>query len=285
MLHPSPSSLTPPRAASLLETPATFARFLSTEYHISPTLAPEVRKFNELKEMATDGQTHIAAIWVLDHVASGIPFFQVPPMHLELDASVADVQLFDHFITACKLVYVYFGPCSGFSEHNAPSPFRADVRALEALGNHNPEATRDSRSGRERELRYLDVGDAKGKIWTFSELRSGFVCRHRSFQRVVTARLSSILERQEILSSLGWPEEGSLGTSARPYNGQDIRKAYKRRHMPHIVYSMLEMMTVIPEVVKRVDFEFEYPGREMKTENVWFVKPRDLRCRIWNRVA
>lgn len=44
--------------------------------------------------------------------------------------------------------------------------------------------------------------------------------------------------------------------------------------------SLLEIGKVVPELVKRFDFELCRPGREVRTENNWFVKQMDLEVRV-----
>ncbi|OCL15320.1 cytochrome P450 family protein [Glonium stellatum] len=44
--------------------------------------------------------------------------------------------------------------------------------------------------------------------------------------------------------------------------------------------SLLEIGKVIPQLVRRFDFELEEPGRELHCVNHWFVKQTDLRCRL-----
>lgn len=48
---------------------------------------------------------------------------------------------------------------------------------------------------------------------------------------------------------------------------------------------MLEMSKVIPVLVLNYDFEPEHPERPCKTENVWFVKQTDFRCRVRRRTG
>jgi len=43
---------------------------------------------------------------------------------------------------------------------------------------------------------------------------------------------------------------------------------------------LLEMSKLIPQLVRRFDFELDPPGREWSTENYWFVKP----SRFWVKV-
>jgi hypothetical protein len=43
---------------------------------------------------------------------------------------------------------------------------------------------------------------------------------------------------------------------------------------------MLEMCKLIPELVKRFDFEIDMPPTRWETKNYWFVKPENFRLRI-----
>lgn len=43
------------------------------------------------------------------------------------------------------------------------------------------------------------------------------------------------------------------------------------------------MTKLIPELVRNFDFVLEFPAQPWKTENVWFVKPVNWRCRIQER--
>ena len=43
--------------------------------------------------------------------------------------------------------------------------------------------------------------------------------------------------------------------------------------------SILEMSKLIPQLVRRFDFELEQPAKPWTTENYWFVKPVDFRLR------
>ncbi|ETI19665.1 hypothetical protein G647_08678 [Cladophialophora carrionii CBS 160.54] len=44
--------------------------------------------------------------------------------------------------------------------------------------------------------------------------------------------------------------------------------------------SFLEMSKLIPQLVRRFDFELEQPDREWNTVNYWFVKPTDFRVKV-----
>ncbi|PSK59404.1 Isotrichodermin C-15 hydroxylase [Elsinoe australis] len=44
--------------------------------------------------------------------------------------------------------------------------------------------------------------------------------------------------------------------------------------------SLLEIGKVVPELVRRFDFELCRPGRELRTENNWFVKQMDMEVRV-----
>lgn len=44
--------------------------------------------------------------------------------------------------------------------------------------------------------------------------------------------------------------------------------------------SFLEMSKLIPQIVRRFDFQLENPDKEWQTENNWFVKPTDFRVRV-----
>jgi len=44
--------------------------------------------------------------------------------------------------------------------------------------------------------------------------------------------------------------------------------------------SILEMSKLIPQLVRRFDFELEQPEKQWTTENYWFVKPVDFRLRV-----
>jgi cytochrome P450 len=49
--------------------------------------------------------------------------------------------------------------------------------------------------------------------------------------------------------------------------------------------SILEMSKLIPQLVRKFDFELENPSKEWETENFWFVKPVDFRVRVKPRFA
>ena len=44
--------------------------------------------------------------------------------------------------------------------------------------------------------------------------------------------------------------------------------------------SFLEMSKLIPQLVRKFDFELEHPEREWSTLNYWFVKPTDFRVKV-----
>ncbi|KAI1620545.1 cytochrome P450 oxidoreductase [Exophiala viscosa] len=44
--------------------------------------------------------------------------------------------------------------------------------------------------------------------------------------------------------------------------------------------SFLEMSKLIPQIVRKFDFELEHPDRPWSTENVWFVIPTDFRLKV-----
>ena len=44
--------------------------------------------------------------------------------------------------------------------------------------------------------------------------------------------------------------------------------------------SLLEIGKVMPQLVRRFDFELEEPQKELHCVNYWFVKQTDLRCRL-----
>ncbi|KAK5264669.1 hypothetical protein LTR40_014547, partial [Exophiala xenobiotica] len=43
--------------------------------------------------------------------------------------------------------------------------------------------------------------------------------------------------------------------------------------------SFLEMSKLIPQIVRKFDFQLEYPDRPWSTENNWFIKPTDFRVK------
>jgi hypothetical protein len=45
------------------------------------------------------------------------------------------------------------------------------------------------------------------------------------------------------------------------------------------------MSKLIPQLVRKFDFELENPNKEWETENFWFVKPVDFRVRVKPRFA
>ncbi|KAH8645563.1 cytochrome P450, partial [Ilyonectria robusta] len=81
----------------------------------------------------------------------------------------------------------------------------------------------------------------------------------------------------------------------RPERWLEDAEAVKRREAYFLTFgsgprtclgkniSLLEMYKVIPVLVRDYDFELEYPGRPCRTENVWFVKQTDFRCRVRKR--
>ncbi|KAK5328542.1 hypothetical protein LTR93_002327 [Exophiala xenobiotica] len=44
--------------------------------------------------------------------------------------------------------------------------------------------------------------------------------------------------------------------------------------------SFLEMSKLIPQIVRKFDFQLEYPDRPWSTENNWFIKPTDFRVKV-----
>jgi len=44
--------------------------------------------------------------------------------------------------------------------------------------------------------------------------------------------------------------------------------------------SLMEISKLIPELVRRFDFALTDPGDKLETENVWFVKQKNFRCRV-----
>lgn len=44
------------------------------------------------------------------------------------------------------------------------------------------------------------------------------------------------------------------------------------------------MCKLVPEVVRRFDFDMEVGAEEWKTKNYWFVKPVDFRVRVRTRM-
>ncbi|PVH84305.1 cytochrome P450 [Cadophora sp. DSE1049] len=83
----------------------------------------------------------------------------------------------------------------------------------------------------------------------------------------------------------------------RPERWLDDTEAVKKREAYFMTFgsgprtclgkniSLLEMSKVIPTLVLNYDFEPEYPDQPCKTENVWFAKQVDFRCRIQKRLV
>jgi cytochrome P450 len=44
--------------------------------------------------------------------------------------------------------------------------------------------------------------------------------------------------------------------------------------------SLMEISKVVPQLVRHFEFVPENGTPEWRTENVWFVKPKDFKCRI-----
>ncbi|KAJ4286534.1 hypothetical protein N0V90_013234 [Kalmusia sp. IMI 367209] len=44
--------------------------------------------------------------------------------------------------------------------------------------------------------------------------------------------------------------------------------------------SLLEMAKLVPVLVRRFDFELVRPGEELECQNVWFVKQKNIECRV-----
>ncbi|KAL3485860.1 cytochrome P450 [Aspergillus germanicus] len=44
--------------------------------------------------------------------------------------------------------------------------------------------------------------------------------------------------------------------------------------------SLMEIGKLIPQLIRRFDFELVDPGTQAKTQNVWFVKQLDIQCRV-----
>jgi hypothetical protein len=44
--------------------------------------------------------------------------------------------------------------------------------------------------------------------------------------------------------------------------------------------SLLEIGKIIPQLIRRFDFELEEPQKELHCRNYWFVKQTDLRCKL-----
>jgi hypothetical protein len=47
----------------------------------------------------------------------------------------------------------------------------------------------------------------------------------------------------------------------------------------------MEIGKLIPQLIRRFDFELVDPEAEAKTQNVWFVKQLDIECRVRLRNA
>lgn len=47
--------------------------------------------------------------------------------------------------------------------------------------------------------------------------------------------------------------------------------------------SLLEISKLIPQLVRKFDFELEKPDKEWTTSNRWFVKPLDFSCKVSER--
>lgn len=44
--------------------------------------------------------------------------------------------------------------------------------------------------------------------------------------------------------------------------------------------SMLEMAKLVPQLVRKFDFDLAIPGEAWETRNVWFVKQHGFNCRV-----
>jgi hypothetical protein len=76
-----------------------------------------------------------------------------------------------------------------------------------------------------------------------------------------------LLHNQTDLLTTSPPRQ--FGTGSRTCIGKNI--------------SLMEISKAVPQLVRHFEFD---PGNESRTpewrtENVWFIKPRDLHCRIW----
>lgn len=42
----------------------------------------------------------------------------------------------------------------------------------------------------------------------------------------------------------------------------------------------MEISKLIPELIRHFDFSLLHPGRQLETENVWFVKQKNMFCNV-----
>jgi cytochrome P450 len=47
--------------------------------------------------------------------------------------------------------------------------------------------------------------------------------------------------------------------------------------------SLLEISKLVPEFVRRFDFELDNPAQDLQTQNVWFVKQKNFFVRVAKR--
>lgn len=44
--------------------------------------------------------------------------------------------------------------------------------------------------------------------------------------------------------------------------------------------SLLEMSKLVPQLIREFDIDLEQPGEKWQTVNTWFVKQKNIGCRI-----
>jgi cytochrome P450 len=47
--------------------------------------------------------------------------------------------------------------------------------------------------------------------------------------------------------------------------------------------SLMEISLLIPELIRKFDFVLEDPDAEIQMENMWFVKQKNILCRVRER--